>query len=64
MNYQKGIKMEESHIDEINKRLNELNFQDKIELFSGISLRAAAVLQKAFPGITLIEEVLKQKSGK
>lgn len=56
--------MEESCINEINKRLNELNFQDKIELFSGISLRAAAVLQKAFPGITLIEEVLKQKSGK
>lgn len=55
--------MNESHINDINQRLATLTLQERMDLITGIDLKAALVIQKLFPGVPFAEDLVKQKSG-
>lgn len=54
--------MNESVIAEITGKIEELSFQERIDLVMGINVKAALVIQKLFPGVPFVEDLVKQKT--
>lgn len=51
-------------LTDLDKKIEELSMKDRMDLISGMNLKAAKVAQKLFPDSKFINSLVKQKGGR